>query len=404
MSKLEVKRYKLKLLSPLHIGQEDIPFNLLVKLDGEEKIYVLDPLRLSEGLLRISGNNESLVKEATNYIIGEFSKNSNADIDAILKRIVRGDEEKLKQLIKYSSAYSLNFRGSKKIGEEVRSFIRDTYYRPYIPGSSIKGAIRTAFIYKIFKEVRNRSPEFYRKIIERIRNSLKEYEISRRQGKRKKVSSYLDWFERDLVRIFNLHLGQLPVNSEQAAHRDIFRIFRVFDTDPINKDELYLEQVKVFNKGKELNFKIFIEAMPEDTALEFTITYDWGLLDKFVNSNREPFNGYIDFVKGLFKDPIRVTEEFTKDLLSRENSVKDKVFPSKQEVYYFKEPPNLHIGYGGGYLAMTVGLLFEDNEDNLKGEILNFATRSIKRVGVIPSSRRLTSNGRPLGWCKWEEI
>ncbi len=403
MSKLEVKRYKLKLLSPLHIGQEDIPFNLLVKLYGEEKFYVLDPLRLSEGLLKISGNNESLVKEATNDIIGEFSKNSNADIDAIFKRIVRGDAEKLKQLIRYSSAYSLKLRGSKEIDEEVRSFIRDTYYRPYIPGSSIKGAIRTAFIYKILKEVRNRSPEFYkREIIEKIRNSLY-------QSKGGKVSSYFKWFENKLVQIFNL--GQPEVGSDRGPHRDIFRIFRVSDTKPINKDELYLEQVKVFNKGRELKLKIFIEAMPEDTVLEFTITYDWGLLDKFVNSNREPFNGYIDFVKGLFRNPIRVTEEFTKDLLNRENSVKDKVFPSTQKdkefpptqkVYYFKESPNLHIGYGGGYLAMTVGLLFENN---LIGEILHLATRhNIKSVGVIPSSRRVTSNGRPLGWCKWEEI
>jgi len=401
MSKLEVKRYKLKLLSPLHIGQEDIPFNLLVKLDGEGKFYVLDPLRLSEGLLKISGNNESLVKEATNCLIGEFSKNSNADIVAIFRRIVRGDFEKLKQLIKYSSAYSLKLRGSKEIGEKIRSFIRDTYYRPYIPGSSIKGAIRTAFIYKILKEIRNRSPEFYkREIIENIRNSLNEYKIESYQSKRVKVSSYFKWFENELVQIFNL--GQLEVGSNQGPHRDIFRIFRVSDTKPINKDELYLEQVKVFNKGKELKFKIFIEAMPEDTVLEFTITYDWGLLDKFVNSSREPFNGYIDFVKGLFRNPIRVTEEFTKDLLNHENSVKNKVFPPTLKVYYFKEPPNLHIGYGGGYLAMTVGLLFDDY---LKGEILNLAKgHNIKSVGIIPSSRRVTSNGRPLGWCKWEEI
>lgn len=401
MSKLEVKRYKLKLLSPLHIGQEDIPFNLLVKLDGEGKFYVIDPLRLSEGLLKISGNNESLVKEATNSIINEFSKSSSADVVAIFRRIVRGDVEKLKQLIKYSSAYSLKLRGSKEIGEKVRSFIRDTYYRPYIPGSSIKGAIRTAFIYKILKEIKTRSPEFYkREIIEKIRNSLNEYKIESYQSKRVKVSSYFKWLENELVQIFNL--GQLEVGSNQGPHRDIFRIFRVSDTKPINKDELYLEQVKVFNKGKELKFKIYIEAMPEDTVLEFTITYDWGLLDKFVNSNREPFNGYIDFVKGLFRNPIRVTEEFTKDLLSHENSVKDKVFPPTQRVYYFKESPNLHIGYGGGYLATTVGLLFDDN---LKGEILRLATgHNIKRIGVIPSSRRVTSNGRPLGWCKWEEI
>jgi CRISPR-associated protein Csm5 len=394
MSKLEVKRYKLKLLSPLHIGQEDIPFNLLVKLDGEGKFYVLDPLRLSEGLLKISGNNESLVKKATNDLIDEFSKNSNADIVAIFRRIVRGDFEKLKQLIKYSSAYSLKLRGSKEIGKKIRSFIRDTYYRPYIPGSSIKGAIRTAFIYKILKEIKTRSPEFYkREIIENIRNSLYEY-------KRVKVSSSFKWFENELVQIFNL--GQLEVGSNQGPHRDIFRIFRVSDTKPINKDELYLEQVKVFNKGKELKFKIYIEAMPEDTVLEFTITYDWELLDKFVKSNREPFNGYIDFVKGLFRNPIRVTEEFTKDLLNHENSVKDKVFPPTQKVYYFKESPNLHIGYGGGYLAMTVGLLFDDN---LKGEILYLAKgHNIKSVGIIPSSRRVTSNGRPLGWCKWEEI
>ena len=400
MSKLEVKHYKLKLLSPLHIGQEDIPFNLLVKLDGEGKFYVIDPLRLSEGLLKISGNNESLVKEATNCIIDEFRKNSNADIVAIFRRIVRGDFEKLKQLIKYSSAYSLKLRGSKEIGEKIRSFIRDTYYRPYIPGSSIKGAIRTAFIYKILKEIKTRSPELYkREIIEKIRNSLNEYKRERDQNKRVKVSPYFKCFENELVQIFNL--GQLEVGSNQGPHRDIFRIFRVSDTKPINKDELYLEQVKVFNKGKELKFKIYIEAMPEDTVLEFTITYDWGLLDKFVKSNREPFNGYIDFVKGLFRNPIRVTEEFTKDLLNHENSVKNNVFPPTLKVYYFKESPNLHIGYGGGYLAMTVGLLFDDN---LKGEILNFATRGIKRVGVIPSSRRVTSNGRPLGWCKWEEI
>uniref|UniRef100_A0A7C2K3D8 Uncharacterized protein n=1 Tax=candidate division WOR-3 bacterium TaxID=2052148 RepID=A0A7C2K3D8_UNCW3 len=100
MSNLEVKRYKLKLLSPLHIGQEDVPSNLLVRLEDEKRIYVLDPLKLSEGLLKIGTGKEQFVRDAVEYIIEGFRKNASANIIEILGRIVRGDKEKLKELVK----------------------------------------------------------------------------------------------------------------------------------------------------------------------------------------------------------------------------------------------------------------------------------------------------------------
>lgn len=403
MSNLEVKRYKLKLLSPLHIGQEDVPSNLLVRLEDEKRIYVLDPLKLSEGLLKIGAGKEQFVRDAVEYIIEGFRKNASANIIEILGRIVRGDKEKLKELVKLSSAYSLEFKNLRNIGERIRTFVRDAYYRPYIPGSSIKGAIRTAFVYKILKEIKVKSPQWYNDKIDReIRSSLENF---RNKGeRRKKLRDFFGWFEDKLLRIFELILGGEAVNSRQSPHRDIFRCFRVSDTNSIDKDALQLREIKIFSRKRDVGIKIYAEVIPEKLELEFSVTYDWGLLNSFRPTD-EPFENYMDFIRGLFEDPIKVTVEFTNDILGHEKEVLGRILPAGMSTLEFEEKPNLIIGYGGGYLSKTIGLLLDET---IRSEILNLATRNINRTSPIPSSRKaihMTDNAMTsIGWCKWEEV
>jgi len=91
--------------------------------------------------------------------------------------------------------------GDPKVGA-VRSFIKDVHGRPYLPGSSLKGALRTAILWRIWRERR-----------EPIRLS----QLGRQR----------EWAAQPLERRW---LGSDP-------HHDLLRALRPGDTGPLPPEE-----------------------------------------------------------------------------------------------------------------------------------------------------------------------
>ena len=117
--------WKISLLTPLHIGNGST-LEAEVDFTGRNgRLEVID----SEATFRQLLDNPAALRELGRE---KFSWNS----------LVR------QYKIKLVTSYTLDCRGSNR-PQRIRSFIKDGFSRPYLPGSSLKGSLRTAFLVKL---------------------------------------------------------------------------------------------------------------------------------------------------------------------------------------------------------------------------------------------------------------
>lgn len=120
-------------LTQVHIGsgetlQKDTDF--IVRRNGKDSdIYIIDPDRVG----KIIGTDQRVIDQ---WIASIEKGDTNSFFDLFLKRAKPED---------YSKRRIANYAGDRR-GMTLKEFIHDGAGRPYIPGSSLKGAIRTAMI------------------------------------------------------------------------------------------------------------------------------------------------------------------------------------------------------------------------------------------------------------------
>jgi CRISPR type III-A-associated RAMP protein Csm5 len=127
---------KIKILSPVHIGagERKTRMNFVLK---DNKAYFIN-----EDLFNSLINNAGL----TDKFIQWASQGGN-DISQFLS-----DYSEIENKLLEKSLYVLPIRGF--IDRDVALHIKDSENRFFIPGSSIKGAIRTALLYNVLEETR----------------------------------------------------------------------------------------------------------------------------------------------------------------------------------------------------------------------------------------------------------
>ena len=144
-------RYKITTLSPLHIGsgeEYELNFNLLYK-DGF--IYIYDEFKLVEFF--ILKNIEIPTK-----------------IEALKENILRFKDEIISSNLHKRKIFSSFTQISKPVLEQV-----STQNNPIITGSSIKGAIKTAYIYRMVQndELKGAEKDLIKRIDGKITNITK---------------------------------------------------------------------------------------------------------------------------------------------------------------------------------------------------------------------------------------
>lgn len=241
---------------------------------------------------------------------------------------------------------------------EIREFIK-TRDLPYIPGSSIKGALRTAILWKALKDPR-------------ILHDAKE--IIRKQGKvnPKKADEGID----------KIVFGRNP-------NYDILRALQVSDSNITAMNDLELSKVVILSDAKEgygwKTFRgkrsfivpnyadatpIFIEALKSKSVLTGTLKIDnWLLRGEEEEIAKElQFNGK----QYLVEDVAMNCKEFAKDFIAGEitfferyhGGVLTKIIEFyktlREELKSLSENELLlHISWGSGWHGMTVGNLFD---------------------------------------------
>ncbi|HEC91938.1 MAG TPA: type III-A CRISPR-associated RAMP protein Csm5 [Candidatus Atribacteria bacterium] len=275
---------------------------------------------------------------------------------------------------------------------EVQEFIK-TGGRPYIPSSSIKGAIRTAIMWYALKN----DSEIYFELENYINKIWDRTEI---KPNKKWVGS----------RIERMIFGKDP-------NHDLLRVLRISDADRISLNNLDIKEVKILSTTRSdyyyKGYSSIVESLKRGIKTCISIK-----IDNFLVKEKENLKFNDAMIKYIhsFAD---ICNEYAKDLIKYELSFFTRYNDGRlnQIIDFYEglydEIENgilLRLAWGTGWHGMTVGrLLEEDILDRLR-RLYNLGRRRNKPdfVKPFPKTRKIVfENGvarYPMGWIKLEEV
>ena len=191
-SHLQSFTVQVKTMAPLFIGSgREVNKKEYVYVPAGQKVCIIDFPRFA-GFLTAKG----LEDQYTSFMLGEQN-----DLYRWLLSCRITQEE-----IKSFTSYEVMAGDALKSGYALRGihlFIKDNYGRPYLPGSSLKGALRTAILAKMLADQGDKSL-----------TKLKKWEKSLRESNRYNIAGETDQLEVELLHTLNLHdERQNAVNS-----------------------------------------------------------------------------------------------------------------------------------------------------------------------------------------------
>jgi len=365
--------FKIDFLSPVHIG------------DGEE-LEPYDYVVKNNIFYRI--NLEKFLSEFDNYLKDEFYIILNSNDFIKLREFIykNCDIEKYsvygaKTSKRFKNEYEKNLNNIKN-SLRVSSFMKNNEYKPIIPGSSIKGAIRTAILGQILKLKGSN----YR--INKIKEMQNNFSYIKSNNRRFDV--YANYIESSL-------LNHDPIDIKS----DPFRVLRVSDTVVEDKSELFVGQVfnrrlknKVFSDKKE-TYNVFIEVTPSLSANPSNYNSIVFAKEGKIIFDRDLFNACKQ--KRIFKTDFILDKDF---IISSCNDFYNEVFLFEKEKFY-------NIGEKIKYNVIQGAFSnLKDNEFIIRiGKFSQFESLTLKGFEELVNikhgnSRNFFENLYPLGWVK----
>lgn len=391
---MESLNMRLETLTPVRIGShvsEITPYDYVL---AGGKCYVMSDEKLSAYLVDrdlIDDFNKSIAKEGKRFNIGLF-----------LSRHGIEDDSGLRGLSSYVVQVHENARPLRLL-----PIIRDVEQKPYIPGSSIKGAMRTAVIYAMLKKMKESDPgDFDRRFIKQVKKKLDEI---RKKGARRPPERMRKFFASDLEKELTNHFDLKNLMKRDRSyihdpHTDIFRCLKVSDALPVRLNyRIYDFRVLDKQNNGDLAFEspIFAEALSPGAIFEFRVTWDSWLAERFKELNEIPVSGLDDVLKAcktFTDDQVAWETEFFK---SCRNGAED---PSKIVSSLAGMEADLRLGWGSGLTGASLSMLLPSD---LRMELRDvFFQRHAQGAREFPKSRRvLVEKNQPvslLGFCRLE--
>jgi CRISPR type III-A-associated RAMP protein Csm5 len=355
-------------MSPLHIGNGEIlsPYTDYIYDDKNGTIYVMDKRKIEAALFELE-NNETVLDEYINKLINIRGGHVNYSLKQFLEEHQIDYKSLAKVIIKTNA--DIKF---EEIHEQLKSASR-----PYIPGSSIKGAIRTALLFH-----------------------------------HRKQSGYsIDQALVDLFGDKSLKKDKAP-NGEDIfgkTDKDILKFLHVSDTTFLKPNEV--EVVKTFRfdlNKKSGTIPITLEVIPEGKKLEFRLQCK---ARSAYHSLEQPFS-YLFENQGGEKKILQLVNQFTKYFLESELRLlqKQKIKELDGLISFYERLLNtaeqfekeqngavLRLGSGKTFLDNTITNLFSQDDLNQLRKKLRLGTYHPfpKTRSVIYQSNEYRS---PLGW------
>ena len=251
-----LKSYDIQLTvqSPLFIGSgEKLSKKEYLFLPQENKAIIMDTKKLIVFLSR-----KNLLEKYQNFLLDNTQKNIYS---FFRKNDITSND------YKYFSSYTIQCRENKP--EDLQLFVKDAQGNAYIPGSSLKGAFRTAWLaYMLNDEPTNKKNE---------RNHQWKESLEACHGRRD--------FEKSTQRTMNQleaeYFNTLNVNQRDAKNmvNSVMRGISFSDSTPIDSNQLILtKKIDLDINGrygkKKNNLPILRECLKPATTCRFTLTLD----------------------------------------------------------------------------------------------------------------------------------
>lgn len=280
-------------LSPVHIGCGEE----LTKLDycysgNRQQISVMHTQKLFQGLLKhglLAEFEQNLIDPSAMFSLTRFL----ADHDI--------PESEYSAWAKYS--YPVNNVSIVKGQDTIRSFVKDAYGCPYVPGSSLKGVLRTAIAYSIIMRDRKR----FQRTAEDIKN-----EISHPRGKRPNLG-----FTESMLNQSVFHTLQRKTKRDgTAVPKDILNDcmagMRISDSKPLSSDSLCLcEKNDVNYDGETHTINLLRECLAPETEIVFDLVLDDTLCpfkaEEIADALRDQFEDYDAVFRSHYRDAVKET-------------------------------------------------------------------------------------------------
>ncbi len=381
----------LEALSPVHIGSAErgLEEGEFIKVGGY--CYVVDDEKLASALYDWNLNED--FSDTIERGPGEFR---------LHKFLQDNDKVSESDLVKIAG-YRMELTSSEMRLRHPKPFTRDGKLRPYIPGTAVKGAIRTAILFSIIKRHPDGISRLENYVTDEMNDLFRNGRPSRWALERQKK-----WFAQKLTEGILTHFDLTREQKRYGPQTDVMRCLKLSDSlTPLNG--LKMEQVALMNvaaggRAYDKEDTMFhVECLPANTRVEFVMGIDQNTLEFFKRGrdNKVPFES--------LNDIFGMIDEFGKEQWQAErryfNSARDSERLELGQVRSFYQAdyvPALRIGWGSGLLGTTVYLLLSDE---LRKRLRNalFADRGNDEA---PKSRRLTVSQRegdlqtqkPLGW------
>ncbi len=285
-------RYKatLRTLSPVHIGGGAAEPACRYVIDEErKKAYVL---------------RESFVAEQ--YASGRITANEYYRRPTPIQRFPRDEKERAQLALYELKAPSV----AHSLDKEARPFVRNAFGKGYIPGTSVKGALRQALLFShIFQDsaLRMKWTERTRALIGEMKKSNPQTAGAIRRNKE---------HARPLEELFRNTSG----TERPDPKNDILRAFSVADSEP-SDNGFTLAAANIFslsggalkpmiqqqrNGQQTRSAPLFMEFLDPGVSFCFSIDIDTALLDSLSRREGVRFRNLIDIV-GALKDHAEFT-------------------------------------------------------------------------------------------------
>lgn len=204
----------------------------------------------------------------------------------------------------------------------IMSCVKDAYDSPYIPGSSLKGVIRTILAAYFISEDRSLREFIKKDLLENLNPPAN----NRRPNKKAYLSSVIRRAEEKIFRTL-----KRPDTKPGDAVNDIMQGFIVGDSAPIDANSLTLAQ-KIDRKpdGKENALNILCESIRPETVIEFPITIDDAVFPLSEGELLDAVYNFVDIYNEHFLSKFKGTDIIREDI------------------------PHIFLGGGAGFASKTL--------------------------------------------------
>jgi CRISPR-associated protein Csm5 len=386
------KQYQIKItsLTPICIGdgQKLSPFSDY-KLKRDKLIY-LNHEKIKGAL----ENNPNLIDDyVEGIILGKDNTGNNFDVEIFF---LNRAKLALNALTQRTIDSTVNPKGNKNL----YTIIKNSGVHPYIPGSSLKGAVKTTLLYNWLMDKNNHWCEDYLKLYDK--NSM---------GKLSKKED-------------NLPKGKKALEEKLNKELNSFE-FAVSDSAPLPEDSIKaIDTKRLHLKTGRLIIPQTWEAIKENCSATITISsikanknklLSWSEICKTINSYTQNSNDIEwEIFENCGMENDNLSDNFYDNLFSFYEKMNNEIENATSNTCY------LRLGSGKGYYFNSIGLALynadetEDKKlfvnflrDNGFGKIYNRKNRRWEDFDLqsdeFPLTRVLDfETYNPLGWIKLE--